>query len=429
MKRSTGVVATSLIMAVGLAACGSTGGGDGDDADQAASTGPITIWLSNNQQEVAWGEQVVAAWNAANPDEQVSAEEIPAGNSSEEVISAAIAAGNAACLIYNTAPAAVADFEQQGGLVSLSSFEGGSAYIEERSGENAAQFASADGEYYQMPWKANPVVVFYNKAVMQEAGIDPQNPPLATYDEFMETARAISASEAADYAIYPSPSSEFYQPWFDFYPFYAAESGGNQLLVDGQPTFTDADALTVMEFWRGLYAEDLAGQEPYTGDAFVDGVSAMVIAGPWAVASFDGKVDWGTVAIPTSAGVDPDATFTFDDAKNIGMYTACENRQTAWDFLTFSTSLEQDELFLEGTGQIPLRADVATAFAGFFEANEEFSGWATEGNTVAVPNTLNSTEIWQTFRNAWSQSVIFGESDIAETMDAAAETISGLASQ
>ena len=41
---------------------------------------------------------MVEAWNADHPDEQIKAQEIPAGASSEESITAAITAGNAPCL-------------------------------------------------------------------------------------------------------------------------------------------------------------------------------------------------------------------------------------------------------------------------------------------------------------------------------------------
>ncbi|WP_024288599.1 extracellular solute-binding protein [Cellulomonas sp. KRMCY2] len=428
MKRPLGYLVVGLAATLTLTAC--SGGADepaGEDGALSA-TGPITIWYSNNEQEVAWGEQVVAAWNTENPDEKVTAEEIPAGKSSEEVIGAAIAAGNAPCLIYNTAPAAVADFQAQGGLVDLAQFEDGASYIETRSGDSATQFTSSDGGYYQLPWKANPVVVFYNKAVFAEAGLDPENPELATFDDFISTSKAIVDSGAADYGIYPAPSSEFYQSWFDFYPIFAAESQGNQLIEDGEATFMNEAGLATMEFWQTMYTEKLAGQEPYTGDSFTDGVAAMAIAGPWAVASYEGKVDWGTVPVPTSEGTSPEDTYTFDDAKNIGMYTACENQGTAWEFLKYSTSEEQDGLFLEMTGQIPLRADVATAYAEFFDANPAFASWAAQAqHTVAVPNTLNSTEIWQTFRDAWSSAIIFGTGDPTETMQAAADEINSLA--
>ena len=63
-------------------------------------------------------------WNAEHPDQKVTAQEIPAGKTSEEVIGAAITAGNAPCLVFNTSPAAVPQFQKQGGLVALDNFSG-----------------------------------------------------------------------------------------------------------------------------------------------------------------------------------------------------------------------------------------------------------------------------------------------------------------
>ena len=198
MKRSirtTTTVTLATALALGLAACGADDGG-GDPAAAAAAKGPITIWLSNNPDEVSWGKAMVEKWNAAHADQKVTAQEIPAGKSSEEVIGAAITAGNAPCLVYNTAPAAVPQFQKQGGLVALDDFPDGKAYVEARSGETAKQYTSTDGKLYQMPWKSNPVMIFYNKELFAKAGIDAEKPPLATYDEFLATSRKIVESKA-----------------------------------------------------------------------------------------------------------------------------------------------------------------------------------------------------------------------------------------
>jgi len=414
--------------ALTLTACGGGGGGGGEGDLEAR--GDITIWYSNNAAEIAWGQQMVDAWNADHPDEQVKAQEIPAGNSSEEVIAAAITAGNAPCLIFNTAPAAVPQFQKAGGLVSLSSFEDGDAYIEERSAGNAAQYASADGEFYQMPWKSNPVMIFYNKAMFTAAGLDPEAPALSTYDEFLETSRTLTESGAAPYAIYPAPSSEFYQSWFDYYPLYGAETGGTLLVEDGEATFDSAAGETVAEFWATMYEEGLSGQEPYQGDSFVDGNSAMTIAGPWAIDYFGETVDWGTVPVPTSAGTAPEETYTFGDAKNIGLFTACKAKGTAWDVLKFATSEEQDGQLLNITGQMPLRQDLTGTYPDFFAANpahEQFGDQA--GRVVEVPNVANSIEVWQTFRDGYSRSVIFGEVDIPTFLSDTAAAVDALVSK
>jgi len=419
--------AAAVVFGLSAAAWGATTVGTaGASTSAITSRGDITIWLSNNTAELEWGTAMVEAWNADHPDEQVDAQEIPAGRTSEEVIGAAITAGNAPCLVFNTAPAAVPQFERQGGLVSLDSFEDGAAYVAERSGDRADQYRSADGGLYQMPWKANPVMIIYNRAIFEEAGLDPDNPPLGTYDEFLATAQTLVDSGGVQAAIWPSPAGEFFQPWFDFYPLYIAQSG-LPLVADGQATFASEDGVAVANFWRSLYDAELVPREAYTADAFADGVSAMAIVGPWAIAVYGEDVDWGVVPVPTAEATPAEEIQTFSDEKSIGMFTACENQATAWDFLKFATSEEQDGALLEATGQMPMRSDVLGAYADYFEANPDYVPFAEQADrTVEVPNVPNSIEVWQTFRDAWSESVIFGDSDPQEALTDAADTINDL---
>jgi multiple sugar transport system substrate-binding protein len=402
------------------------GGAEEDEAGGEEASGPIDIWYSNNEAEIAWGQAVVEAWNAEHPEEEVSAQEIPAGDSSEEVIQASIAAGNTPCLIYNTSPAAVPQFERQGGLVALDEFPDGASYVQERTGEGVEQYVSADGQFFQLPWKANPVMVFYNTAIFDEAGIDSEDPPLATYDEFLETSRTLVESGAAEAAIWPSPASQFFQPWFDFYPLFAAQTGGSQLVEDGEPQFAGDEGLAVAEFWRTMYEEGLSPKEEAAGDAFADGQSAMAIVGPWAIAVY-GDVDWGVVPVPTADGTPVEETYTFSDAKSIGMYSSCENRATAWEFLKFSTSEENDGLLLEETGQMPMRAELTSTYPDYFEENPDYQLFAEQASrTVEVPNVQDSINMWQTFRSAYSEAVIFSEAEVGPAFEQAAEEISGL---
>ncbi len=421
MRRIIITAAGAAAAALVLTACG--GGGGGGGGEDLEARGDITIWYSNNEAEIEWGEQMVEAWNADHPDEQIRAQEIPAGASSEEVIGAAITAGNAPCLVFNTSPAAVPQFQKQGGLVNLSDFPDGEDYILERTGDIAEQYRSEDGGFYQLPWKANPVMIFYNKTMFADAGLDPDNPSLSTYDEFLETARTLKEAGVAQYAINPAPTSEFFQSWFDFYPLDAAQTGGTLLVEDGQATFDSDDGRAVAEFWRTLYEEQLAGQEQYQGDAFADGYSAMAIVGPWAIAVYGDAVEWGAVPVPTEQGIAPEETYTFSDAKNIGLFTACENKGTAWDVLKFATSEEQDGIWLETTGQMPLRQNLTETFPDYFEANPAYEQFGDQASrTVEVPNVPNSVEVWQTFRDGYSESVIFGEVEVDQFLtDTAAQ--------
>ncbi|SEP77666.1 extracellular solute-binding protein [Microlunatus flavus] len=429
-RRTARLLAATTVLGLTLTACGGGGGGGGGEAQDAARTarGPITVWYSNNEQEVAWGKAMVASWNSAHADQQVTGQEIPAGKSSEEVIGAAITAGTAPCLVFNTAPSAVGQFQRQGGLVNLASFPDGSSYITDRSGDVAKQYQSSDGGFYQLPWKSNPVMIFYNKDLFKKAGLDPDNPQLATYDQFLDAARKIKSSGAAKYAINPAPTSEFYQSQFDFIPLYSAESGGKQIVADGKATFNDPQGIAVANFWKTIYAEGLAGKEAVQGDAFASKVAAMSIVGPWAVAVYKGKVNWGAVPVPTSTGMPIGDIHTFSDAKNIGLFSACKNQGTAWDVLKFATSAEQDSALLTKTGQMPIRKDLSSTYADYFTKNPSYKQFGDlASRTVEVPGGANTVEMLQTLRDAYTKSVISGQGDVTQTFNEAADKVTSLA--
>ncbi len=429
MHRRTLITATATA-AVALLALTACSGGGASTSDALTARGDITVWYSNNEQEVAWAKAMIEAWNAENPDEKIKGQEIPAGKSSEEVIGASITAGTAPCLIFNTAPAAVGQFQKQGGLVDLESFEDGASYIEERSGESAEQYKSPDGGYFQMPWKSNPVMIFYNKDMFTAAGLDAENPKLATYDDFLATSQTLVDAGVAPFAINPAPTSEFFQTLFDFTPLYAAATGGAGLVEDGEAAFASEDGLDVANFWKSLYDGGLAGREQYQGDAFADGHSAMSIVGPWAVSVYKDKVNWGSVPVPTKDGIAPEDTYTFSDAKNVGLYSACDNQATAWDVLKFATSEEQDGQLLELTGQMPLRQNLPDTYADYFEANPTYTQFGDQASrTIEVPGGSNTVEMLQDLRDAYTKAVIAGDGDLEEAMKAAADKVTALASQ
>ena len=373
---------------------------------------------------------MVASWNAAHADQQIEGQEIPAGKSSEEVIGAAITAGTAPCLVFNTAPSAVGQFQRQGGLVNLSTFPDGASYIAERSGPVADQYKAPDGGFYQLPWKSNPVMIFYNKDLFKKAGLDADNPKLSTYAEFLDAARKIKSSEAAPYAIYPAPTSQFFQTQFDFMPLYAAADQGQ---VDRHRRQGDVRR-PGRDRGRDLLEDHLrrgAGRQgDLQGDSFADKKAAMAIVGPWAISVYKDKVKWGSVPVPTKDGMPAAETWTFSDAKNVGLFTACKNQGTAWEVLKFATSDEQDGALLDKTGQMPLRKDLQTAYADYFTKNKAYQTFGDQAaRTVEVPAGPHTVEMLQTLRDAYTKTVISGEGDLATEFKAAADKVTQLAGQ
>jgi multiple sugar transport system substrate-binding protein len=201
------------------------------------------------------------------------------------------------------------------------------------------------------------------------------------------------------------------------------------LIENGEPQFTTPDGLAAAEFWKSLYDQNLAPKEAYKGDSFADQKAAMAIVGPWAIAVYGDKVKWGAVPVPTKDGKDPKDIFTFSDEKSVGMYVSCQNTGTAWEFLKFATNKDNDGKLLEGTGQMPMRTDLTTAYPDYFTSHPNYSQFADQAaRTVEVPIVPNSVEVWQTFRNAYSESVIFGKKPIEQSFNDAATKIKTLIS-
>jgi multiple sugar transport system substrate-binding protein len=259
--------------------------------------------------------------------------------------------------------------------------------------------------------------------MFQKAGLDAEHPKLSTYSDFLATAKQLTSSGAAQYAIYPSPTSEFFQPNFDFLPLYAAETKGKSIIENGKATIDSQAGLDVSNFWKSIYADGLAGKEQSQNDAFATGKSAMAIVGPWAIPVYK-KVNWGSVPVPTKDGMSADQTYTFPDAKNVGMYTSCKNQGTAWDFLKYTTSKSEDQKLLEITGQMPIRTNLQKTFPDFFQKNPAYQQFAGQTErTMDDPTGPNTIAVLQDLRNFYEKAVISGQGDLKSQLSSAAKTM------
>ena len=69
-----------------------------------------------------------------------------------------------------------------------------------------------DGHVYSLSWYTDPMAMYYNKQLVVDAGLDPENPP-ATYSEYLEWAAALTKDTNGDgqpdqWFISPRPSGK-----------------------------------------------------------------------------------------------------------------------------------------------------------------------------------------------------------------------------
>jgi multiple sugar transport system substrate-binding protein len=79
---------------------------------------------------------------------------------------------------------------------------------------------------------------------------------------------------------------------------------------------------------------------------------------------------------------------------------------------------------------MPMRTDLSTTYASYFAQNPAYKLFGDQASrTVEVPAGSNTVAEMQAFRDAWSDSVIFGKGDVKTSLDTAAKEIDKLAAQ
>src|ERR1035441_7081235 len=88
---------------------------------------------------------------------------IPVSQSTEEVLLAAIAGKTTPDVCSNINPGALREYTQAGGMVALDKFSDFDSIAAARIPKDLLPiFKNSNGHFYQMPWKTNPVMMFYN---------------------------------------------------------------------------------------------------------------------------------------------------------------------------------------------------------------------------------------------------------------------------
>ena len=333
----------------------------------------------------------------------MTAQEIPAGKTSEEVIGAAITAGNAPCLVFNTAPAAVPQFQKQGGLVPLDTFPDGDVLRRVAHREAAAdQYTVAGRASSTRSLEVQPGDDLLQQEALEKAGHRPGAPAAGDVREFLATAadrqerasptprsgRRRRASSSS-----PGSTSTRCSP-----PRPAASSWSRT----ARPRSTPPPARRSARFWRTMYAE-----RPRAARRSTTVTRSPTARPPWRSSgrgrsrSTSDKVNWGVVPGADLDGKPADQIHTFSDAKNVGHVLRLQEPGHRLGRREVRHQQGQDGKLLEKTGQMPLRADLRGQLPGVLRGAPGVQLFAAQAaRTVEVPNVPNSVEIWQTFRDA-----------------------------
>lgn len=223
--------------------------------------------------------------------------------------------------------------------------------------ENILELGRVGGELVGMPYALSNIVTYYNASMLEEAGLDPDEPP-QTWEEWREAARSIRESTGKP-GIYLQILDDNWSTQA------LIESNGGRLTEcrDGEvvAAFDGPEATEAMQFWADLVEGELALNVLWDqGDqAFLSGEVATFITTIAKRQSLEEQAsfDLRATTFPAFEGKQPrlpaggNCLFVFsqDEVK----------RRAAWEFIKFLESPEGLTIWTKGTGYLPPREGVA----------------------------------------------------------------------
>lgn len=158
-----------------------------------------------------------------------------------------------------------------------------------------------DGKTWGIPFQRSTIVMFYNKDMFKEAGLDPNAPP-TTWEEMVTDAKALTKDGRWGLMV---PSTGY--PYWMFQCF-AIQNGKELMNAEGTETyFTDPKVVEALEFWRGLATDAKVMPEGTVEwgtlrQAFLQGQTAMMwhTTGNLSAVKKDATFDFGVAMLPAN---------------------------------------------------------------------------------------------------------------------------------
>ena len=219
-----------------------------------------------------------------------------------------------------------------------------------------------------VPIGGQGVIWYYNKALFEQAGLDPETPP-ATWDEFAAAADALAAAGIAPVAASGIDSFLAWWAWSSFSPQYFPDPADVLAVRSGDIPLTDPRVLQSLQpvadmYTNGWWNEDFADVS-FTDmeSAFINGQVAMIPGVITSIVNWNvwdqqmGPDAYGVFGAPLRDDAIGDGQF-FNPTLIYGVNAASENPEAAQAFIAFLASKEGQEILLRESGQFPNRADV-----------------------------------------------------------------------
>ena len=369
MKKRIVSLALAVSMAGSLTACGGgaaktenketeaaadTTAAKAEETEAAADGKTHLKWAMWDKDLTVYYKALVEAYEKAHPD--VTVELVDLGSSDYSTVLTTQLTGNGADFDV----VSIKDVPGYMALVNKGVLEPLDPYIE-KDGVDLSGYkgltdqVKVDGKMYELPFKSDFWVVYYNKDVFDNAGVEyPTND--MTLEQYDEIAKKLTNTEPGQ-EVYGS----HYHVWRSTVQMFGMIDGEHTIL-DGNYDYLKPYYDIILDEQENGVCQDYATLKTsnlhYSG-AFSQGNVGMMNMGTWFISTLIDKVksgeyidcaNWGIVKYPHPEGVEAGATV--GSTTPVAINAKSDDPDLAWEFVKFATG-EEGAMALADNGIFP----------------------------------------------------------------------------
>lgn len=394
----------------------------------------IDYWHGFTGPDLPVMERLVADFNAAHPDIEVKAQAIPWGNLFQQ-IEPSVAAGRAPDVVALNEDV-ITGFIMRGALQELTPEQLQQHGIEpERFYESLWSIGTVDEAVYGVPIHSVMLVMYYNKELFEQAGLDPENPP-QDREAFLEAARALTVDTSGRH-----PGEEGFNhsqleqwavgvptPWMGGTIAYSVAAQNGVTFVgsaeeDYPVNFDSDEGKEAVQFLVDLVSEHQVSPANATEgseiDAFRQGKAAMNLNGVWMLSQYQEQpgLDFGIAPFPNLGGGDYKV---WGGASHLALPKQRRGdereQEAAITFIAWMTQPEQN-LSWTAAGGLPTQPEVAE------HADYQDNPMTTVREALPGTYVLAGFPFIAQLRAAWDagfEAALLGDKSVEQALDDAA---------
>jgi len=221
---------------------------------------------------------------------------------------------------------------------------------------------SNNGQVYAFAYDLGPHILIYNKDLFDAKGLPyPSAEEPMTWDQFRETAIALSNPDAGEYGFTLPPTFDPFVPWL------WSAGGGYMNEEETESTLGSPESLEALNFIHRLVTEDRAvtpltdlANANFHRESFNGGKVGMQQDGPWQFVNTrrEATFNWDVAPLPTG----PAGSITTVAGSGFGISNSTQHPEAAWQALKVITSTESLEKVARAGRGYPARQSAVPAF-------------------------------------------------------------------